>query len=348
MSASSATVSVQPMTKSSPRNEQSNFSTAATSTELSNSGSYLGRGEYLVPIDEENAKRYPVPGRESMIPEMDRKFLHELGAFELPSRSVYDSLISHFMDRCHPWMPIVESWELQKIDDRDPSILLLQAVFVAGSRVSTAPQAQSFGRTCYQRAKALFHCGVERDPLTIIRAICLLQWWNPSGPEHVSMEASSFWLHMGVGLAHQVGLHREPNPKQADASLRRRLWWTLFVRICLTHISCRLLSSAFASLFPTALYGAAPSLYVHRSDISGPGLYDFHESRQTTSNERRRRGCPASVVGRLSRTEHGCSALHRICQSLLNTWTVNTICRKRLSEQSSSSGVGDRPRAVDP
>jgi hypothetical protein len=195
-------------------------------------GSYLGRAEYVngtVPIDEEDAKRYS-SGHETALPELDRKFLLDSHAFELPARSVRESLISQFMDKCYPWMPIIEADDLQKRDNMEPSILLLQAVFVAGSRVSMAPNAQASGHSFYRRAKALYWMGHEKDPLAIVKSICILQWWNPSGPEHVSMDASSFWLHMGVALAHQTGLHREPNPKRDDASLRRRLWWTLFTR----------------------------------------------------------------------------------------------------------------------
>lgn len=197
-------------------------------------GSYLGRAEYVsgtFPIDEEDAKRYS-SGHETALPELDKKFLLDLHAFELPARSVRESLISQFMDKCYPWMPIVETDELQKRDGTEQSILLLQAVFVAGSRVSIAPHAQAAGHSFYRRAKALYWMGHEKDPLATFKSICILQWWNPSGPEHVSMDASSFWLHMGVALAHQTGLHREPNPNRDDASVRRRLWWTLFTRDC--------------------------------------------------------------------------------------------------------------------
>jgi hypothetical protein len=141
------------------------------------------------------------------------------------------------MDRCRPWMPIISRSDLDQTPNFTPSTLLLQAVFVAGSRVSMAPQAQSTGHAFYRRAKALYYSGAEKDPLAVIRAICILQWWNPSGPEHVSMDASSFWLHCGVALAHQVSLHREPSPKQPDASLRRLLWWTLFTRDCMISMS---------------------------------------------------------------------------------------------------------------
>ncbi|KAH8812275.1 fungal-specific transcription factor domain-containing protein [Xylogone sp. PMI_703] len=198
--------------------------------------SYLGRAEYIsgvVPIDEDDARMYPQDYPQD-VPEHDMQYLRDIGAFDLPSRAMRSSLIESFMERCAPWMPIVNRDELE---GPKPSILLLQAVFAAGSRVSTASQLQDAGRAFYRRAKALFHMEIEKDPLTVIRAICILQWWNPSGPEHVSMNASSFWIHMGVALAHQVGLHREPNPKEARASLRRKLWWVLFVRDCMISLS---------------------------------------------------------------------------------------------------------------
>ncbi|PGH13667.1 hypothetical protein AJ79_03516 [Helicocarpus griseus UAMH5409] len=203
------------------------------------SGSYLGRAEYIssiVPIDEEDARKYTVRNDDAPS-EAYQKFLHELRAFDLPPRSVRGSLITNFIERCYPWMPIVDNISMEGDDESEVSMLLLQAIFVAGSKVSTAPQAQSMGEEFYRRAKALYYADIEKDPLVVIQAICLLQWWNPSGPEHISMDASTFWLHMGVALAHQIGLHRDPSPGQPNASFRRRLWWTLFTRDCMISIS---------------------------------------------------------------------------------------------------------------
>ncbi|KAF2692172.1 hypothetical protein K458DRAFT_286823 [Lentithecium fluviatile CBS 122367] len=197
-------------------------------------GSYLGRAEYVsgtVPIDEEDATRYS-SGRSSGLADEDKRYLSDLRVFELPPRSLYDSLIASFMQHCYPWMPIVESSELRATETFQPSLLLLHSVFVAASRVSLAPNAVASGDVFYRKAKALYHLGHEAAPMNVVRSICLLLWFNNSGPEHISLDASSFWLHMGVALAHQLGLHREPSPKQTDAKLRRRLWWTLFIRDC--------------------------------------------------------------------------------------------------------------------
>ncbi|OJD16082.1 hypothetical protein AJ78_03715 [Emergomyces pasteurianus Ep9510] len=204
------------------------------------STSYLGRSEYIssiVPIDEEDARKYHVEHDDAAPSEAYQKFLRELRAFDIPPRSVRDSLITNFLERCHPWMPIVDSIVIERDDASETSMLLLQAIFVAGSKVSTAPHAQSLGEQFYRRAKALYYSDFEKDPLVVIQAICLLQWWNPSGAEHISRDASTFWLHMGVALAHQIGLHRDPSPSQPDAGFRRRLWWTLFTRDCMISAS---------------------------------------------------------------------------------------------------------------
>ncbi|KAI7971878.1 hypothetical protein EIK77_007477 [Talaromyces pinophilus] len=151
--------------------------------------------------------------------------------FDLPSSAVSDSLIETFMERCHPWMPVVERSWLVESDTNKPSILLLQAVFLAACRVSSAPTVIAYASPVefYRRAKAIFYSGYEKDPLILIAVTCILQWYNPDGPEHVSINTSTMWRYIGVGLAHQIGLHKEPPPGEG-ASLRRRLWWSLYVR----------------------------------------------------------------------------------------------------------------------
>lgn len=204
---------------------------------LSKPGSFLGRAEYLTPVDEDDAKKYSYT-ETTAFDDLSRQLLHGLRAFDLPSKTILTTFSNNCLDLCIPWMPIVQEQDLYQSDHAQPSNLLQQAVLVAGSRVSASSQAQAIGQRCYQRAKALVFCGAEADPLNTIRAMVLLQWWNPAGPEHVSTDASSFWLRMAVALAHQLGLHREPTSRQSNMALRRRLWWTLVVRYPRLGISC--------------------------------------------------------------------------------------------------------------
>ena len=180
-------------------------------------------------INEDQARSYPVGDADGPT-EDDHQLLRLQGAFELPPRAVRDGLINTFMERCSPWMPIVERSWLEESGPQKPSILLLQAVFVAASRVTSAPAVAAYASThqFYRRAKALFWSGYEKNPITVVAAVCILHWYNPEGPEHVSTNTSGFWRYVGVGLAHQIGLQKEPADGR-DAALRRRLWWTLFV-----------------------------------------------------------------------------------------------------------------------
>ncbi|EQL30312.1 hypothetical protein BDFG_07192 [Blastomyces dermatitidis ATCC 26199] len=208
--------------------------------ESPSASSFLGRSEYLggeVPINEDQAKSYPAVATESLTEE-DIRVLQLQHAFDLPPRAVREGLIDTFMKRCAPWMPIVErSWLTERYGNQ-PSLLLLQAVFLAGSRVSSAPAVAAYAspNEFYRRAKALFWSGYEKNTITVITAVLVMHWYNPEGPEHISLNTSGFWNRIGVGLAYQIGLHKEPPPGR-NAALRRRLWWTLYARDCLISAS---------------------------------------------------------------------------------------------------------------
>jgi hypothetical protein len=201
---------------------------------------YIGRSHYLshdLPIDETSARAYR--GSKDQGPsEIELKTLELWGCSLLPPKAVRQSLTDTFTRRCYPWTPVLspEDIEIER-PEKPPSLLLNQALFVAASRVSSAPGTTAFASSeqFYQRAKTLFWLGHEKNPLTVIAATIMLQWYNPDGPEHISFDTSRFWLQIGVGLAHQVGLHKEPT-SGAGCLLRRRLWWSLVVSTSLpTH-----------------------------------------------------------------------------------------------------------------
>jgi hypothetical protein len=200
---------------------------------------YVGRPEYLPGEFATEGEPDGDPPKTSR-GDAEITYLQSLKAFDFPPRPVRDGLIDNFLKICSPWMPVVEieDLKLQNAGSGHPdsirggSLLLTQAVLVAGSRVQpTARLPNSDCATFYNKAKALFFADLEPDPLNTISALCLIQWYNPSGPEHVSIHSSGFWLRIAVGLGFQIGLHREPDPKSAKCQLRRRLFWTLFVSL---------------------------------------------------------------------------------------------------------------------
>jgi hypothetical protein len=201
----------------------------------SKQASYLGRSEYIAAhadIDEDDATHYQSPGfnsRTGSWHNFESKVRRNASSLELPTGTLRQTYLRNFLLRCRPWMPLISESDLASVDAKTGDTLLVTAMLVAGTIVSSTAHAAEQGQRCYQRAKLLFYTNAEQNHLHTIMATIFLQWLNPSGPEHVSIDSSSFWLRISVALAHQTGLHREPDPRMTEAKLRRRIWWTLVV-----------------------------------------------------------------------------------------------------------------------
>lgn len=142
---------------------------------------------------------YPLPpnirGSRARLTDLDNlelDILHQRGAFLLPPKPLCDELVEDYFKWVAPVVPIVNRSRFmrQYRDPKNPpSLLLLQAILLAGSRVcsnqqlmdasgSTTPAAMTF----YKRAKALYDANYEDDRITIVQALVLLGWyWE--GPE---------------------------------------------------------------------------------------------------------------------------------------------------------------------
>lgn len=142
---------------------------------------------------------YPLPanvrGSRARLTDLDNleiDILHQRGAFLLPPKSLCDELVEAYFKWVAPIVPIVNRSRFmrQYRDPKNPpSLLLLQAILLAGSKVcynpqlmdangSTTPAAMTF----YKRAKALYDANYEDDRVTIVQALVLLGWyWE--GPE---------------------------------------------------------------------------------------------------------------------------------------------------------------------
>lgn len=142
---------------------------------------------------------YPLPpnvrGSRARLTDLDNleiDILHQRGAFLLPPKPLCDELVDAYFKWVAPVVPIINKSRFMRHyrDPKNPpSLLLLQAILLAGSRVctnqqlmdangSTTPAAMTF----YKRAKALYDANYEDDRVTIVQALVLLGWyWE--GPE---------------------------------------------------------------------------------------------------------------------------------------------------------------------
>ncbi|KAI9892495.1 MAG: Transcriptional activator of fatty acid utilization [Vezdaea aestivalis] len=191
---------------------------------------------------------YPLPdtvrGSRARLNELDDieiNILNQRGAFLLPPRSLCDELVDSYFTWVAPVVPIINRTRFMRRyrdTENPPSLLLLQAVLLAGSRVctnrqlmdangSTTPAAMTF----YKRAKALYDANYEDDRVTIVQALTLMGWyWE--GPEDVTKNVF-YWSRVATIVAQGSGMHRSVENSQlsrADKRLWKRIWWTLFTR----------------------------------------------------------------------------------------------------------------------
>lgn len=185
---------------------------------------------------------YPLPetirGSRARLTDVDQQeleILDQRGAFLLPPRSLCDELIDAYFRWVAPVVPVINrSRFMRSYRDKKnpPSLLLLQAILLAGSRVCTNPQLMdSSGSTApaantfFKRAKALYDANYEDDRITIVQALILMGWyWE--GPEGRYKERAMFadscrsdiasdvtknvfyWTRVAITVAQGSGMHR--------------------------------------------------------------------------------------------------------------------------------------------
>ncbi|KAE9368145.1 hypothetical protein N431DRAFT_414386 [Stipitochalara longipes BDJ] len=161
------------------------------------------------------------------------EMLRQRGALSLPAWRTCDDLVQSYFKWIAPFLPVINQSRFmrQYKDPNDPpSLLLLQAVFLAGSTVSRTGSTAT-GAAFYKKAKALYDAGYEDDRIVTIQALVLIGWyWERSG-DHA--EVSYYWNGLAITVALGSGIHRsaERSPlSNTDKRLWRRIWWTLFVR----------------------------------------------------------------------------------------------------------------------
>ncbi|KAL2755220.1 hypothetical protein ACRALDRAFT_1064923 [Sodiomyces alcalophilus JCM 7366] len=191
---------------------------------------------------------YPLPesvrGSRARLTELDHveiDILQQRGAFLLPPRSLCDELIGSYFKWVHPIVPVINRVQFMnqyRDPTNPPSLLLLQAILLAGSRVCTNPQLMDANGsttpaalTFYKRAKALYDANYEDDRVTIVQSLLLMGWyWE--GPEDVTKNVF-YWTRVATIVAQGSGMHRSVEQSQlsrSDKRLWKRIWWTLFTR----------------------------------------------------------------------------------------------------------------------
>jgi len=178
---------------------------------------------------------YPLPenvrGARARVNELDNveiDILHQRGAFLLPPRALCDELVDAYFQWIAPVVPVINrSKFMRRYRDakNPPSLLLLQAILLAGSRVCSNPQLMDANgsttpaaMTFYKRAKALYDANYEDDRVTIVQALILLAWWW-EGPEGMFRNFSIAFVCCELRVAcYAVGLMFPSGHQHATAA----------------------------------------------------------------------------------------------------------------------------------
>lgn len=162
------------------------------------------------------------------------------GAFMLPLRELAADLIESYFEHVHPLMPVINRTEfMRKFNDPDdqPSLMLMHAVLLLGTRVSSNPAVLDDKGlndlvllTLFRRAKALYETNYESDTVPTIQTLILIAlYWE--GPEDVTKN-SFYWTRVAIGLAQGFGFHRDVLQNNhllpSEKRIWRRIWWCLF------------------------------------------------------------------------------------------------------------------------
>lgn len=197
-----------------------------------------GSDTFHFPLPEEGATS------SSRLADMDNEEIEILkfrGAFLLPPRDLCDDIVDAYFERIHPTIPLINrSLFMRRYNNplHPPSLLLLQAVLLAGSRVCRNPalmdstgSSELASLTFFKRVKALYDSNYETDRIAIVQSLILMGWWW-EGPEDVTRN-SFYWTRVALSVAQGFGLHRSVEKTlmpDIDKRMWKRIWWSLFLR----------------------------------------------------------------------------------------------------------------------
>ncbi|KAM5458103.1 hypothetical protein McanCB56680_005424 [Microsporum canis] len=156
-------------------------------------------------------------------------------AFVLPEPALADELVDAYFKHVNPGFPILaEDIFMAQYKGRDssdaPSLLVLQAVLLAGAHVSRPrPMRDTLKAAFFRRAKLLFEARVERNRDIMVQAALLLTWYSDPVDDDVAANAH-YWVGVAARIATGLGMHRNSGSSMIvphDKRMWRRAWWIL-------------------------------------------------------------------------------------------------------------------------
>lgn len=186
------------------------------------------------------------------IGQRDIDYLIEKDAFTIPDQEFRDELLRTYVKIIHCYMPAINLDELLvpiiRADGHEPvSLLLFQAVMFASVIFVDCALLRSRGyvsrkaarKVFFNRVRLLYGLDCEPDRLALIQALLLMTYWYDSPDDE---KDTWYWMGITLSLSQVLGIHRDPdtlNISLREKRLRRRIWWSCYIRDRLLALGIR-------------------------------------------------------------------------------------------------------------
>lgn len=153
------------------------------------------------------------------------------------SPPLLESFLESYVHCCHTWCPVLDQDLLLAHLDHSP--LLQNAIALCGNRVNPPLIRVRDSAEHYSIARSHFYGGTENNALVRLASVMLFWWWSTGCATMPNMDNAWWWTGIAIRIAEEMGLHREPPSTLPPpiAGLRRRIWWTLFMRDSILSLS---------------------------------------------------------------------------------------------------------------
>ncbi|CAK7200315.1 hypothetical protein SEUCBS139899_003006 [Sporothrix eucalyptigena] len=180
------------------------------------------------------------------------EYLAEKDALTIPDTEFRDELLRTYVKIVYCFVPALDLDDfLDPIihgDDSHPvSLLLFQAVMFASVVFvdDSLLKARGFAtrkearKVFFNRVRILYGLDCEPDKMALIQSLLLMTSWYDSPDDE---KDTWYWMGIALSLAQVMGLHRDPETLQISVNakrLRRRMWWSCFIRDRLLALGIR-------------------------------------------------------------------------------------------------------------
>lgn len=183
---------------------------------------------------------------------IDLEYLAKKGALTMPDDELQCELFRKYIQYVHPFMPILDlATFLSPIVRRDGtsqvSLLVLQAVMFTSVALVDLDYLTARGysnrrsarREFFERVRLLYDLECEPNRISRLQALLLMTYWYERPEDE---KETWYWTGITQSLANVMGMHRNPDHMDINPAmkrLRKRIWWSCFVRDRLLALGIR-------------------------------------------------------------------------------------------------------------